>query len=96
MHRARKARPPWFDSLPSLGPDLDVTSPLARRDHRKSKFGIRYPDSIYRLTKSEFLIFDDPAEQEDWQRSKSGPREGKLPNQGGRALRARCNNFVLF
>ena len=42
------------------------------------------------------LIFDDPAEQEDWQRPQSGSREGKLSNHGGRALRARCNNCVSF
>ena len=34
------------------------------------------------------LIFDDPAEQENRQRLKSGSTEGKLSNQGGRAARA--------
>jgi hypothetical protein len=34
------------------------------------------------------LIFDDPAEQENMQHPKSGSREGKLSNQGGRAARA--------
>ena len=41
------------------------------------------------------MIFDDPAEQEDWQRPQSGPREGKLSNQGGHAVRARCMNLLF-
>jgi hypothetical protein len=34
------------------------------------------------------LIFDDPAEQENWQRLQSCSTEGKLSNQGGRTARA--------
>ena len=42
---------------------------------------------IYAMTKSEFLIFDDPAESKTSQRPL---REGKLSNPHARAARAAC------
>jgi hypothetical protein len=41
------------------------------------------------------LIFDDPAEQEDWQRPVSGSREGKLSNSRGRDAHA-MHEFFFF
>ena len=56
----------------SMDPDWGrCQASLARRDHRKSKFGLRH--AIYRsslaLLRDEvrILIFDDPAELEAWQ-----------------------------
>jgi hypothetical protein len=54
---ARAARPRGFDSLPSLDPDPGRCPSRSRRDHRKSKFGLRQGiklDLVYALTKSEF------------------------------------------
>jgi hypothetical protein len=62
-------------------------------ENQNSGFVIRF--DLY-ANEVRILIFDDPAEQEDWQRPESGPREGKLSNQGGRPVRARCMNFVIF
>jgi hypothetical protein len=67
MHRARAARPRAFDNLSSQDPNGDVAARIlnlvhvllvvARRDHRKSKFGLRHDTNLielYVMTKSEF------------------------------------------
>ena len=88
--RARRAHvgltvyPPWIQIR-------DVAPSRSRRDHRKSKFGLRHDIKlILALCRDEvrIWIFDDPAENERGQRPGSGSREGKLSNPRGRAARA--------
>ena len=57
MHRTSAARPRGIDSLPSLDPNRGRCPSRSRRDHHKSKFGLRQGINqieLYALTKSEF------------------------------------------
>jgi hypothetical protein len=66
MHRGSPARRRRFDSLPSLDPDVAI--PLARRDHRKSKFGVHHAikrNDLYGVTNSEFCFPMIPPEVEE-------------------------------
>ena len=68
MHRARKARPPWFDSLPSLGPDFGRCQSSCSAGSSKIKIRTSLANKYNLANEARILIFDDPAEQEDGQR----------------------------
>ena len=67
MHRARRARPPWFDSLPSLGPDSGRCQSSCSAGSSKIKIRTSLAYKSIRANEAQISIFDDPAEQEDWQ-----------------------------
>ena len=68
MHRALPARPPWFDSLPSLEPDCGRCRSSCSAGASKIKIRTSLADKYNFSNKARILIFHDPAEQEDWKR----------------------------
>jgi hypothetical protein len=74
-----------------------VAPSRSRRDHRKSKFGLRHAIKLNSLYGDEvrILIFDDLAENGRGQRPESGSREGQLSNPRGRAAHA-MHEFFFF
>ena len=67
MHRTRKGRPPWFDSLPSLGPDSGRWQSSCSAGSSKIKIRTSLAYKSNWANEARILIFDDPAEQEDRQ-----------------------------
>jgi hypothetical protein len=66
MHRARTARPPWFDSLPSVGPDCGRRQSSCSAGSSKIKIQTSLAYKTNWANEARILIFDDPTKQEDW------------------------------
>jgi hypothetical protein len=68
MHRARAARPPGFDSLPSQDPDLGRCDSYSSAESSKIKIRTSLADKAQLallVNEVRILIFHDPAELEE-------------------------------